>query len=87
MAKIKKDEIFALVDEKLKECKEEMQIEAELTVCKFILSLIRDITNEVKTLDDLDTFICAMIENRERHRQGTEEILLIGMNKKARGEE
>ena len=69
MAKVKKDEIFALVDEKLNKCKEEMQIEAELTVCKFILTLIRDITNEVKTLDDLDTFICAMINNRERNLQ------------------
>ena len=66
MAKIKEDEIFALVDEKLNEHKEEMRIEAELTVCKFILTLIRDITNEIKTLDDLDTFICAMIKNRER---------------------
>ena len=65
----KKDEIFALVDERLNEHKEEMRIEAELTVCKFILSLIRDITNEVKTLDDLDTFICAMIKNRERNLQ------------------
>lgn len=66
MAKTKKDEIFALVDEKLNEHKEEMRIEAELTVCKFILNIIRDITNEVKTLEDLDTFICAMIKNRER---------------------
>lgn len=66
MAKTKKDEIFALVDERLNEHKEEMRIEAELTVCKFILDLIRDITNEVKTLEDLDAFICAMIKNRER---------------------
>lgn len=66
MAKVKEDEIFALVDERLNEYKEEMRIEAELTVCKSILGLIRDITNEVKTLDDLDTFICAMIKNRER---------------------
>lgn len=66
MAKTKKDEIFALVDEKLNEHKEEMRIEAELTVCKFILNIIRDITNEVNTLEDLDTFICAMIKNRER---------------------
>ena len=36
MAKTKKDEIFALVDERLNEHKEEMRIEAELTVCKFI---------------------------------------------------
>ena len=74
MAKVKKDEIFALVDEKLNECKEEMRIEAELTVCKFILGLIRDITNEVKTLDDLDTFICAMINNRERNLQDEREV-------------
>lgn len=74
MAKVKKDEIFALVDEKLNKCKEEMQIEAELTVCKFILTLIRDITNEVKTLDDLDTFICAMINNRERNLQDEREV-------------
>lgn len=66
MAKTKKDEIFALVDERLNEHKEEMRIEAELIVCKFILDIIRDITNEVKTLEDLDTFICAMIKNRER---------------------
>ena len=66
MAKTKKEEIFALVDERLNEHKEEMRIEAELTVCKFILDIIRDITNEVKTLEDLDTFICAMIKNRER---------------------
>ena len=69
MAKAKKDEIFALVDEKLNEHKEEMRIDAEIVVCKFILGLIRDITNEVKTLDDLDTFICAMINNRERDLQ------------------
>lgn len=74
MAKVKKDEIFALVDEKLNEYKEEMRIEAELTVCKFILSLIRDITNNVKTLDDLDTFICAMINNRERDLQDEREV-------------
>ena len=74
MAKVKKDEIFALVDEKLNEHKEEMRIEAELTVCKFILGLIRDITNEVKTLDDLDAFICAMISNRERNLQDEREV-------------
>lgn len=74
MAKVKKDEIFALVDEKINEHKEEMRIEAELTVCKFILSLIRDITNNVKTLDDLDTFICAMINNRERDLQDEREV-------------
>ena len=69
MAKAKKDEIFALVDEKLNEHKEEMRRDAEIVVCKFILGLIRDITNEVKTLDDLDAFICAMINNRERDLQ------------------
>ena len=31
--------------------------------------LIRNINNEIKTLDDLDTFICAMIANRQRMEQ------------------
>ena len=66
MNKEKEKEIKDTIKEYLDENRKQTQLEAEILVCRSILSIIRDITNEIQTLDDLDTFICAMIQNRER---------------------
>ena len=66
MNKEKEKEIKDTIKKYLDEEKELNKLEAEISVCRSILSIIRDITNEIQTLDDLDTFICAMIQNRER---------------------
>ena len=66
MNKAKEKEIKDTIKKYLDEEKELNKLEAEILVCKSILRIIRDITNEIQTLDDLDAFICAMIQNRER---------------------
>lgn len=66
MKKLNEKDVVAIIDERIKEDRKAIQLEAEISVCESILELIRNINNEIKTLDDLDTFICAMIINRKR---------------------
>ena len=66
MEKLNKKDIVAIIDEQIKEDRKNIELEAEISVCESILGLIRNINNEIKTLDDLDTFICAMLTNRKR---------------------
>lgn len=66
MGKLNEKDIVTIIDKQIKEDRKNIQLEAEISVCESILELIRNITNEIKTLDDLDTFICAMIANRQR---------------------